>query len=95
MSEGKWSSGQWTAEPSAASDVFDCWWLKAGDMEIGTINGFQNSEERSANARLIENAPDLHKALAGITEAVEKGFDAKAWLPGIKLLLARVEGEEP
>lgn len=61
--------GPWESIASDPSEGFECYWVRAAKpyggpfrgsriVEIGAVNGPQNSEQ-SANARLIAAAPDM------------------------------------
>ena len=77
--------GPWESVASDPSEGFECYWIRAAKpyggpfrgsrvVEIGAVNGPQNSEQ-SANARLIAAAPDLLAALEDLVGICRMGAE--------------------
>lgn len=83
MSDVKWTKGPWIAFGSIPEEGVDCFWIKAQPhpamrgftKDIGTVDGYQDDPERSANAHLIASAPELYEALKAIVNKTSRGLD--------------------
>lgn len=62
----------WTAEPTEPNSGFNCWTLISGSgEEIAWTKGYQDDQEKAANARLMAAAPELYVALRAWVESTD------------------------
>lgn len=66
MSETKFTSGKWEAEPQHDRVI-------AGNLVIAKVDGW-TPEESDANVSLIAHAPDLYTALEDLMRELDTGW---------------------
>lgn len=66
--EAKATPGPWKAVASIPEEGFNCWWLMAGRLDLGTIEGPQSNEAKAASVELIATARNALPALLAAAE---------------------------